>query len=100
MRRRRGPLDGEDGAPAEGRPSGGTSEKVMGCTRYQRVVFLWIDRERVERDHQRAEAAERRIRLGVELLGEGEVAGHGASGQRLGEDPLALGRREGDRVVG
>ena len=46
MRRRGGPLDGVDGAPADGPGSGGGSEKGMGCTRCRRVVFLWIDRER------------------------------------------------------
>jgi hypothetical protein len=59
-----------------------------------------IDGERVQRDDQRAEPAERRIRLCLVLLGEREVAAEPAGGERLGEQALTVGRGKRDGVAG
>src|SRR6185436_1069658 len=55
-----------------------------------------IDRQRVQHDHQRSEAAERRLGLRVELLCEREIALHPPLGERLLEDrpPLRRGERD------
>ena len=48
--------------------------------------------------HERAEPAERGLRLGVELLGERKVALEATGGERLAKERASLRRRERHRV--
>lgn len=58
-----------------------------------------IDLQGVQRDHERPQAAERRIRLGVKLLGQGKEALHGVGRERLAEAGATLGGGKCDQSL-
>ena len=59
----------------------------------------WIDRKRIECDHERTEAAERRLGLGVELLRERKISTESPTRERFTEQLSSFRRGERDRVI-